>query len=327
LSSGGSEIFATYTVTVKNTSSSNTMNTVRFVATTSVVGGLTGAKAPFKAVSAYTCTPTNADSNTIDCALGPLAPQQSAGPFTLTFTTPTSGSQIQLQWWAVFDSGTPPGNSNGDSGAGADYAIGLKAISDDEVASAVPARVEGTLETLTIVTGSNSGKATPSDPWTTMVRVPLVSSASSAGILETVIPGGDATCPMASNLSNCSRSALSIPGVTFSHPNVLKIFLRRDASTIRNGAKIDNAIVFYSIDPSNGETPGTCDGSACVYPMPVRDCTDNSWGALPQPGIPCIKSRTAFPKKNTPKGPVIDPLDLGDWLFEIWASNNGKYAN
>jgi len=57
-----------------------------------------------------------------------------------------------------------------------------------------------------------------------------------------------------------------------------------------------------------------------VHPgfVPVPNCSDDP--SLPQAGRPCIKSRKAFPK--CPPTPLIDQ---GDWWFEIWAIDNGRY--
>jgi hypothetical protein len=92
----------------------------------------------------------------------------------------------------------------------------------------------------------------------------------------------------------------------------LKIWLVRDASTIAKGAKISSAKIYYT-----GSNPP----SLGFYPYQVLPCTDTSYGPLPMPGIPCIKSRTEFTKKTAPT-----PDWVGDWQFEIWAKDNGKYT-
>lgn len=107
LSVPGSQPVATYTVKLTNASASNVINNGRLVATTSVVGGATGAKATFKSASGATCT-VDMDGTRVDCSVGSLALTQSK-EFTLTFYSPSSGTNIALAWDAVFDNGTPPG--------------------------------------------------------------------------------------------------------------------------------------------------------------------------------------------------------------------------
>jgi len=119
------------------------------------------------------------------------------------------------------------------------------------------------------------------------------------------------TC--APDLLTCSTSTLTIPGTFLDE---LTIILRRDASTITNGAKIANARIYYQKTDADGNPVGTTDE--------VLTCTDVTYGTLPQSGKPCIESRTAWPKKSTPKVQV--PLESGgDWWFFIRAIDNGKY--
>ena len=96
----------------------------------------------------------------------------------------------------------------------------------------------------------------------------------------------------------CVTSDLTIPG-TFGY---LEITLRRDASTIKSGAKIANAVLYYE------DTPGN-------FPQ-LADC---------QPGQPnatvkhCLASRLAYTKKNSPT-----PDYVGDWQFVVKGAVNGR---
>jgi hypothetical protein len=86
-------------------------------------------------------------------------------------------------------------------------------------------------------------------------------------------------------------------------------------STIAKGAKIGTAKIYYS----NPTTPAP----GVVYPYEVLPCTDTTYGTLPKPGIPCENrpARIEFNKKTAPT-----PDWVGDWQFEIWAKDNGKYT-
>jgi hypothetical protein len=305
LSTGGSQPAASYTVTLTNTSNSGALNVARLVGTTSVTGGNAAAKAVFKS-STSPCTITNVDQTSIDCNVGGLTLGASK-TFTVTFTAPTSGTNIAFAWQVVFDNGTPPGNSNGDAGTAN---TGLDPIDSNTVTSDVPKDV-----TVTFFTGT--GVATEEDPWVTKVKAPSTSQASTASVVEEV-----AAITCAPDLLTCNTSTLTIPGISFCNapdPNFvlsqcLEITLLRDASTISKGAKIDSARVYYrklETDPFQEVLP----------------CTNTDYGKLPQAGRPCEDrtQRLAFPKKNTQRTPVAAGFE-SDWRLVIYAVENGKYA-
>lgn len=305
LSTSGSETLASYRVTLTNTSTSSALNLARLVGTTSVASGAAGAKAVFKTVAGATCTTTN-DGTSIDCNVGDLALSESK-PFTVTFTTPTSGSAITLNWQAVFNSGGSPGNSNGNTGT---THIPLVQPNPDGLFSDVPANVA-----LTFFTGG--GIATTGDLWVTKVKLPGTGTGTgtTATIAEIVVP---TTC--AADLLTCSTSTLTIPGSTFGTAGTrpltqfLEITLLRDASTIANGAKIESARIYYKKIP---ESPGLGDE--------VLSCAD---ATLPRASSPCEDrtQRYAYPRKSTGKAPVPAGFE-GDWKFVIYAFDNGRYSN
>jgi hypothetical protein len=306
LSVGGSQPAASYTVTLTNTSNSSALNVGRLVGTTSVSEGATDAKAVFRSSTIYPCTTTNSDNTSIDCNVGSLAVGQSK-TFTVTFTAPTSGNSIAFAWTAVFDNGTPPGNSNGDADTAT---MGLAPISTTMVVSDVPIDVA-----VTFFTGT--GIATPDDPWITKVEVPSTALAT-VGLVEEFL--NQTYCAQAGNLLTCNTSDVSIPAATFgiagSRPlsQFLEITLLRDASTIAKGAKIDSAVVYYrKLDTDSFQI--------------VADCTDTSNGNLPQAGKPCEDrtQRKVYPSKNRPKDPPVPAGFAGDWQFVIYAVDNGKY--
>jgi hypothetical protein len=145
--------------------------------------------------------------------------------------------------------------------------------------------------------------ATATDPWTTTVVIPANFSAPTGNYTVATIAEALSDVPLASNLFTKESTQLTIPG-SFSS---LRILLRRDVSTIAPKAKIDSARVYYSPN-----TTGTDLGTELFA------CTP----AGPAPGVPCIKSRTEYTKRNAPS-----PAWEGDWEFEVLALDNGRYAN
>lgn len=299
---GDSQPAASYSVTLTNVSNSGALNVARLVGTTSVVGA-SGVKAVFRGSDGAACTTTNVDTTSIDCDAGRLTVGQSK-TFTVTFTAPTAGTNIAFAWTAVFDNGTSPGNSNGDSGTSD---ILLDPISNSKVVSDVPANLA-----VTFFTGS--GVATSSDNWVTKVKAPSTSLASTGTIEEVVSP---VTC--APDLLTCSTTQLTIPSSTFGVAGgrplsqFLEVTLLRDSSTIAKGAKIDSAVIYYKkleTDPF----------------QPVLACTDTTYGALPKEGVPCEDrtQRYAYPRKSSPKTPVPAGFEA-DWKFVMYAVDNGKY--
>jgi len=303
---GDSKPLASYKVILTNDSSSATKNNPRFVATAyaeDAGGNPVDAKVVFDADSENYCAADPLDATSIDCSLPALPPEISSKEFTVSFVSPTAGSQIRLRWLAVFDNGESPGYSNGDDG---NYFIPLIPRSDNSVTSYIPAGRE-----VTVATGS--GVATSSDTWVTKVNVPAGNNPTTANVDEAANEQVD--CPP--GMTQCSTSNLQIPG-TFQ--GLLEITLVRDSSTIPKGARIADAVVYYKkdgIDPTTNE-PFTF--------KQVQPCADNP---APTAGEPCeyVKFRFAYPRKNSPKGTQWLSDFLGDWEFVIYAFDNGKYAN
>lgn len=275
LSVSGSQPVATYKVKLKNTGASNTISNGRLVASTTVVGGLSGAKAVFKSVSGATCS-TSLQGTRVDCSVGSLAVNQSK-EFTLTFFSPSSGTRIDLAWDAVFDSGTPPGGSNGDSGT---TSIALAAIDPARVTSAVPPN-----ETVSVFTG-NLALPSGSDQFTVAITVPPVSTATSASVVETDA-SGNTNCTSLRNFVRCYRTDISIPGVVFSTSgDYLTFVLRVERSNIRKGTKIDKVLIQYQ------------DG-VVVVPIVQYCLKDGSGNAIPNSDFtPCIAKVDDYTRKS-----------------------------
>jgi hypothetical protein len=303
LSIGGSEPAASYTVTLTNISNSSALNVTRLLGTTSVTGGASGAKAVFKSADGAICTVTNADNTSIDCNAGGLA-QGASKTFTITFTAPTSGTDITFTWQAVFDNGSAPGYSNGDAGT---TDIGLDPIDTAKVVSNIPSNVA-----VTFFTGT--GIATPTDPWVSILRAPSTTQSVTATVVE-----GVSLSQCSADLLDCRTTTMTIPstfGVAGTRPlsQFLEVTILRDASTIAKGAKIDAATLYYKHDP---DAPG--------FGNPVQSCTDLT---LPKAGVPCEDrtQRKEYPRKNTPKTPV-SPGYESDWRFIIYLQDNGRITN
>lgn len=314
LSVGGSQPAASFNVTLTNTSTSSALNTVRLVGTTAVTGGDASAKAVYRSSTAP-CTVTNADQTSIDCNIGGL-PLGGSATFTITFTSPTSGTKIRFDWQAVFDNGTPPGNSNGD----ADFAeIGLDPIDTAKVVSDIPSNVA-----VTFFTGT--GVATPTDPWVSILRAPSTAQAVTATVEEGASVSTCSTGPL-----DCRTTTMAIPstfGVAGTRPlsQFLEVTILRDASTIARGAKIESAVLYYVHSDTD---PPMCTGAdLTAFGCVIRSCDDTSQGALPQAGKPCEdrSQRTAYGKKSLPKSPVPAGYE-GDWKFIIYLQDNGRITN
>jgi hypothetical protein len=291
LSVSGSQPVATYTVKLTNTSASNTINNGRLVATTTVVGGLSGAKAVFKSASSSGSCSTSLEGTRVDCSVGSLVLGQSK-EFTLTFFSPSSGSRIDLVWNAVFDSGTPPGGSNGDSGT---TSIVLEAIKPDIVTSAVPANQ---LDTINVFTG-NLAVPSASDPFAVSVAVPPVSTSTTATVIESFeITTAEPTCKAQGNFRTCYRSSISVPGADYAgdpRGSFLTFVLRVDKSNLRGGAKIDRVVIRYEVD-------------GVVIESNVNFCnrvSDGNGGTKAEPdpnGTPCIDKAEDFSRRRASQG-------------------------
>ena len=118
---------------------------------------------------------------------------------------------------------------------------------------------------------------------------------------------------------------------------LLVIVLRRDASTIKKGAKIERVEVFYQAVPAIG-------GGG----VPVRSCRVNGMYQPPGPNDPCIRERNAFGRKHDHKREDCDDHDghdreerdrrghngnnpppsalSGDWEIVIEAFDNGRFT-
>jgi hypothetical protein len=278
--------YAAYEVTVTNLSQ-NTLNNVRLDGVTTVAGSTS--TAPFDSAVGLSCATTNATQTAISCAIGQLRGGGGTTSFVVIFRSPPDGTRIDFAWQNFYSEGSNDNGAHVDTNTGTTSTV-LGTPTATEVKTYVPPG-GGSFYT------GFTGVATAADPWTTNVTVP---AAAKAEVVETQQPS---IC--SPDLLTCEVSMVTIPG-TFEH---LIIWLRRDASTIRKGAKIANSAVYYSAD------------GITFDPNPIPKCADVGGG--PSTEHPrCIQSQTEFTKKTAPT-----PEYEGDWQWVILAIINGGYRN
>jgi hypothetical protein len=290
--------------------------------------------APFCSWDVQAGSPVAASMVTITCFVRQMkAGDEFLKPFTVFYEAPAkvvnnnadvpNSDFVKLDIEVIYAEGTAGSNPRENSRLPIDMPnddrVTLGTENPTFVKSVVPKN--GTTTLFTGVGAAVGVPATEQDPWTTTVIVP-------EGFIPPTLNGGKytiatieedlsgATCQsQASNLLNCSTSTLTIPG-DLVLPKVLKIYLRRDASTLTNPNKpneIDTAKIFYSL-PTNPNV------NAGGYPVELPSCSSTNYnGPLPQPGLPCIYERKRYP--NSAPSPWAR-----DWEFLIYALDNGRYA-
>ncbi len=291
--------WAAWKVTVAN-NGGNVVNHITFTGATTVL--TPGEAAPFLTAeglngASVSCTTTNPAQTAVSCALGTLRSRGDAVSFVLIFKGPVAvaaplpADRIDFAWKVTYgeavNDNTGASRQDTQTGLAAPVALGTPLAT--KVQSTVP-RTGGTFFT------GNTGVATATDPWTTTVAVPGRLTYTTALIEEFI----DANSCSA-DLLTCNLTSLTIPG-SFAF---LEITLRRDITTIKPGAKISNAKVYYAADGVNF--------------VEVPNCADSGG---PYTNQPCIAARTAYTKKNAP---VPTAPWEGDWEFVIRALDNGQY--
>lgn len=325
-SRSGLPTYAAWSITLTNISG-NTINNISATVATAV--GTTALPVVFVYADGAACGPQASDG-TVPCSIGSFVAGQ-AQTFLVYFQTPaltpTTPSSDAINLSATVNYGEGTNDSTGASHPDQVVATSQAALGTvvyDNIKTVVPKKI-GTQTVLAMVTGS--GVATPSDPWTTTVSLPLLDSygtltAQTASIDE--FPRNDGSEPVTGSCSpyanGCRVTQLYIPGysATTSAQGYIQITLRRDASTIVNPtgggkAKITDLYLCYFKDGTTGTQ--NCDASS---PNRVPMCSDV--GGAPSPGQPCIWSRKIY--KNN-EGPTRD-YD-GDAEYIIRARDNGRY--
>ena len=340
---GASTTQAAYQVDIVN-NSTNVLNDVRFTARTRIDPAASPTGTRYVEDSSAQCGPAPGSQTQLTCSFGQLRGARQAGQngvgFIVVFEAPSTGAKLFLDWSATYQEGAT--DNNGSSSPTNDSqnsdepgkAVFTKLVpsaeaNDRELHSYFAASTGALLFTNT---GVPSGPPS-TDGWTTTVRIPT----GQKGEARIVERSEAASCSPV--IPECVSSAVSIPGVfedskpTDADVRFLIITLRRDASTIPNGAQISKAPLFYEpgrIDDNDEFQPQFPGDSR--FPVRLKLCSDIGGApSLPlPPDLPpdqaaqqkrCIKSFQAYPTNN--KAP---PGLQGDWEWVIWAIENGRIS-
>lgn len=313
--------YAAYRVSITNTSG-NTNNAIRFNASTAVSGDLTatatdaGAVAPYvEAIGTKACT---GSGSAVVCNF----PQMKSGAnnsFVLLFSAPAlaaadnwaDNAAISLSWAFDYASGASSGTPSSLLCNG--QQIAMPPCTASETTALITTVTDKILEGFVTYIPSFGGTFFTGNG--TSVLPPIGTNLRPTAAAKITVPAGQ---KLSTALVDVSVALGGLTGDTTTTitglvqvPNNDQLFakfavmeLRRDASTITNGAKIANAAVLYSHDETN----------PTFNPLP----------ACPASGVPslsapvCLFSRTEFTKKTAP---TLD--DIGDWLFVVHALENG----
>ena len=299
---------AAYSVAIDNPTSSNVSN-AWFHATTYVfdsTGAVTSFKAQFLSVPSF-CS-VSADSTTISCNIGNVPSGAVNAPFVVTVHSPSvtaKGYLIQVAW----DLPTGQGASGSLSPVSSSTAIvGDPAVTQiGDPPTPKKATTRSWVTTPTDLYTGDTDIATSSNLGTVKAHLPKAPDTNVATLTTEVT---DLTFCTTSDFPSCIQYTLTIPGTfdTGTTDGYLTIILQRDTSTIKNGAKASNVILYHQ-------------GPTDAFPgLPIRDC-DPLTGLIPTavPGYApdqCIVSREQYPN-NAGK-------DLkGDFKITIRARTNG----
>ncbi len=300
--------YAAYEVTVSN-QAANSLNRSFFNATTSVAGAVaTAAIDGVVAVMPATSPCTIVSLTQLTCNLGQLVPGASAN-FIVVVKSPTAGSRLDLNWISGGDEGNSSTGNGCCNTTGVASTTLVDALSDNAtVKTSVRSFIKATGGTF--FTGATN-IASLADPWTSTVVVPGAYNLpyTTAELVESVNP---ASC--APDLLVCLFTSLRMPGQFAA----LEITLRRDASTIKRGAKIDNAVLFYQTEVFNTTTQ---QWDAVGTPTQILAC--DALGNVPSGQTRCILSRLAYSKKFVADNNLPVEFEL-DWEFVLRALENGR---
>lgn len=232
-----------YEVTVSNFGN-NTVNNVRFVATTSVLP-VPDLVVGYKGTSGITCDPvSNPDrtntTTTVTCQLG-SAPAGFSKTFSIFFYSPVAADSnprtVQLVATTIYAEGTTDNPNNppqNDTSSTTVSTVGLGTTSPAIVKSAL------TPDGGTFFTA-------PIDQFQSKVVVPPQQKSSSVKLEET-LAADTTTCSSQKNFNTCYRSLIEVPDVVFAPAsgNFLTFVLRVDSLNIRKGSKIGRVVIRYS---------------------------------------------------------------------------------
>ncbi|MGZ9074714.1 MAG: hypothetical protein ACXW13_02970 [Burkholderiaceae bacterium] len=329
--------FASYQIRIKNNTHGN-LSHVRFRGTTDVAGD---GVAPFinpnvsetgvvldpnpVVVSAgkVTCT---IEGPSIECTVGHYGylPHGSEVSFNAVVRAPVAGSKIEFDWKLRYGSGYSERSISGTT------VTTLQTPSDDTVSAYVP-RAGATL-----LTGDEAVPTADDRSTTRLTVAPEDATAIIASIAEDD-NGGNSCSPhvkcFGHTVTVLKAQTQTKASLGDGLRKLLVVVLRRDASTIRKGTKIEHDQIFYQVIPAIG-------GGGTL----VRECRVHGVYKPPGPSDPCIRERREYPKKHGHghghnhhddddrngrghTGHNAASSDLsGDREFVIEAVDNGRYA-
>lgn len=244
-------------------------------------------------------------ASTINCTIGQLKAGQAAAPFVVFFKAPLKDANapltpdgvagacdttdcVRFSGQLLYAEATGGANSVPQNSISAFGPVDVTLGTDNPtlVRSAVQ-KTGGTLFT------GDAALTTGTNPFATRLAVPSSTTYTTAEINLSPVP-------VCSVLTQCFTSSITAPG-TFSP--YLTITLRLDASAVARGTKIESVTVQYE----------GLDVGLCASPTTPRN-----------DGLPCIASRTAYPK-NSRNGAAF-PIELeGDFEWILLNIRNGSY--
>ncbi|MDQ3189617.1 MAG: hypothetical protein M3Q28_12085 [Pseudomonadota bacterium] len=335
LSRPGAQSFASYQVTIKNTGGS--VAHVRFRGMTDVTGAdvalfinpnVSGPGVvldPNPVVVSSGKVRCTIEGRNIDCDVdlaGHLLPPGGVASFYAVVRAPVIGSLIDFRWNAQYGAGSAERLITGST------VTALQAAGGDSVSTYVP-RAGVTLSTGVEAVPTGDDRST-----TRLTVAPQDSTPIIASIADDD-NGGNSCSPhvqcFGHTVTVLKAQTQTKASLGDGLRKLLVIVLRRDASTIRRGANVEQVVIHYQLDRVIG-------GGG----IPVRSCRVNGYYVPPGPNDPCIRERREYRKKNG-HGPDDDDHDdrhrreqsrnnssssglSGDWEIVIEAFDNGSFV-
>ena len=336
LSGPGAPSFASYEVTIRNTTPYS-VGHVRFRGRTDVTGAdvalfinpnvsASGGVLDPNPVVVSSGTPLcTIEGRDIDCDVdldGRLLPPGGIASFFAVVRAPVIGSLIDFRWDARYGTGSAERVITGTT------VTALQSAGGDSSSAYIP-RAGATL-----FTGAEAVPNTDDRSTTRLTVAPQDSTAIIASIADDD-NGGNSCSPhvqcFGATVTVLKARTQTKASVGDGLRSPLLIVLRRDASTLRKDARINDSVIFYQVIPAIGG------GGA-----PVRLCSDNGIYRPPTLSEPCIRERREYPRKHRHKrdddrdaddrhhrnkrhrGSTSSDL-AGDWEYVIEAFDNGRF--
>ncbi|MEQ1805319.1 MAG: hypothetical protein ABL900_08075 [Burkholderiaceae bacterium] len=313
-----------YRIDVRNISTDDTLKVLTLRASTKVTTlgvPVVGTTANYVGGPAFCATPVLTDPTVIECTLNQvLTPADPLLSFVVVFSTPTAGDTIKLSTRTKY----------------AEYESGEYYIEPDDIESISKSATTA----LTVRDGTNvstylgnggivrtslgtTSGATAPDSQTTLLNVPAAQGATPVTIKESVTPVDPAvTCASALFLANkcfVIRTTLA-ENIQFAAP-FLSVALEIFKGELAGSSSTYSSSYYYKPKPPSISL-AVIEYQHVESPpsgvITLQNCSKDKYGNLrvgpgyiyPQPGVPCIFSRTV--------------LSNGNWLFKVLQADNGR---